>query len=105
MSEFGVTSLPALVLFKKQRPLLFNGVHTAAAVEAFVKKQVEPALKPLKTAADVTDFFASRSDPKYSLSTLMVVGFFSDHEEVEEDDYEDFKAAAEEVSVRSYEAS
>lgn len=53
----------------------------------------------LKTVEDVQGFFDSRNDPKYSLSTVMVVGFFSDHEEIEEDEYEDFIEAAEALQV------
>ncbi len=92
--EFGASELPALVLFVKQRPLLYKGVHSAEAVVTYIKKQLEKPVKSLATVADVTAFTSSRNSSKYSLSTLMVVGFFSDAQGVEEDDYEDFAQIA-----------
>ncbi len=97
--EFSATELPALVLFVKQRPVLYKGVHSAEAVVTFVKKQLEKPLRVLRTVGEVNEFVESRSSPQYSVSTLMVVGFFSDLEGVEEDDYEDFAQIASDLQT------
>eukprot|EP01034_Spumella_vulgaris_P021743 gene21743-27797_t len=97
--EFGAIELPALVLFNRQRPLLYKGVHSSEAVVTYIRKQIEPPVKVLNSVNDVTDFLASRSLPKYSVSTLMVVGFFSDYEGIEEDDHEEFIQIASELQT------
>jgi len=60
----------------------------------FVEKQLGPPLVELSSVQMVTDFLDSRTDRKHALSTVMVVGFFSDHEGMEDDDYEDFYEVA-----------
>lgn len=97
--EIGVNSVPSLVFFKKQKPILYNGVHSAEAVEMFVLKQTGKAYVALKSIESVQKFFEERNDPKYSISTVMVVGFFSDHEGIEEDEFEDFVEAAEAIQA------
>ena len=47
--EFGVTSVPTLVLFKKHRPIVYNGVHSVEAVDVFVQKQTGKACVQLNT--------------------------------------------------------
>ena len=99
--EHSATELPALVLFHKNRPLPYRGVHSLPAVTTYVNKQ--RAAKPyavLKTVEDVNVFFASRDTPAYSLSTALVVGFFADHEGIEEDEFEDFVEAAEDFRAK-----
>ena len=73
----------------------------------------------MKTVSDVENFIDLRSSRKYSLSTVHVVsfihivyynilqiycglfkiGFFSEHEDMEEDDYEDFLDTAKDLQV------
>ena len=98
-AEVGATDLPALVLFQKQRPLLYRGVHSGDAVVTYVRKLLEKPVKPLKTVQDVEHFIDSRESSNHGLSTVMVVGFFSEHEDIEEDDYEEFNEAAKELQT------
>ena len=97
--DFGVNSVPTLVLFKQRRPIVYNGVHSVEAVKMFVQKQTGKAYLQLNTVESVKKFFDDRNDPKYSLSTVMVVGFFSDHKGIEEDEFEDFVEAAESIQM------
>lgn len=90
--------MPALVLFKKNKPLVYLGnLHSVDAIVGYVKKQLSSPVVKLSRVQDVTNFLKSRSDPKYSVTTTMVVGFFSEHEDVEEDDYDDFMSASKEL--------
>ena len=41
-----------------------------------------------------------RRQPEYSLSTVMVIGFFSEHQDIEEDEYEEYKEMAEEMKEK-----
>ena len=100
-SEFGANELPSLILFDKMKPMLYKGVHYADAVTTFVQKQLHPPAKPLRTVSEVTNFFASRNHSKYSVSTIMVVGFFPQHEDIEEDEYEDFMDIAKDLKSNS----
>jgi thioredoxin-like negative regulator of GroEL len=98
-AEVGATELPALVFFQKLRPILYKGVHSAEAIMTFVRKQLEPPAKLLKTVADVTNFLDSRESGNFGMSTTMTVGFFSEHEDVEEDDYQEFMEVAKELQL------
>eukprot|EP01036_Dinobryon_divergens_P028294 gene28294-37225_t len=95
--EVGAGELPAIVVFMKLRPLLYKGVHTAEAISTFVKKQLEKPAKVLSSVNDVVNFINSRTGPQYSVSTIMVVGFFSEHEDIEEDDYQEYLETAKEL--------
>lgn len=97
--ELGATDLPALVFMNKMRPSVYRGVHSADSVIQYVKKLTGPPLKKLKNIQEVEDFFASRRNREFSVSTVMVVGFFSEHEDVEEDDYEDFLEVSKELQL------
>lgn len=100
-AEHEVAEVPALVLFHKNRPLPYRGVHTHDAVITYVEKQ--RATKPvliLKTVQDVENFIESRNSSKYSISTVMVVGFFADYDGIEEDEYEDFIEVAKDFQIK-----
>jgi thiol-disulfide isomerase/thioredoxin len=96
-SEFGANELPALVFFHKMRPTLYRGYHTAQAVLQYVKKQIGAPVQTLKRIQDVDDFFSQKNKQEYTISTVMVVGFFTQHEDVEEDEYADFVDLAKEL--------
>lgn len=96
-AEFGALELPNLVLVHKMRPLLYKGVHSEAPILQFVTKQSGPPVKKLDSVSAVEQFFASRQQPSFGLSTVMVVGFFSEHEDVEEDEYDEFMEIAKEL--------
>lgn len=99
VAEVGAIDLPALVLFQKMRPILYKGVHSSEAVMSFVQKQLNPPAKVLKTVADVTNFLDSRTSSNFGVSTAMTVGFFSEHEDIEEDDYQEFMEVAKELQL------
>ena len=99
--QYEASELPTLVLFKNSRSIPYHGVHNKEAVVTFIEKQMmKIPLVPLDTVNDVENFIASRNSSKYSISTVMVIGFFSEHEDVEEDDYEDFVSIAKEFQVK-----
>eukprot|EP01032_Pedospumella_encystans_P022442 gene22442-25423_t len=99
VAEVGATDLPALVLFQKMRPILYKGAHSTEAVMTYINKQLSPPAKVLKTVADVTNFLDSRTSANHGISTSMTVGFFSEHEDVEEDDYQEFIEVAKELQL------
>jgi thioredoxin-like negative regulator of GroEL len=107
--KYGVTSLPHIVLFRKgHAPVKYTGFHTADALRAFVRKQLDPPAATLPTALDVLTFngfhnhggttVVEPSEPTnaYGLESIRitVTGFFSDHEGMESDDYDDFRECA-----------
>jgi thiol-disulfide isomerase/thioredoxin len=98
-AEVGATELPALVLFHKMRPILYKGVHSADAVMTYIRKQLDPPARKLKTVSDVTNFVAQSGSDSYGISTTFTVGFFSEHEDVEEDDYTEFMKVAKELQL------
>lgn len=97
--ELGATDLPAIVFLNKMRPTVYRGVHSSDAVIQYVTKMIGPTVKKLKSVQDVEDFFSSRRNKEFSVSTVMAVGFFSEHDDVEEDDYEDFLEVAKDLQV------
>lgn len=96
-AEFGAQAVPSLVFVQKNKPTLYKGVHSVEAVTRYIEKQTGPPVKKLATIEAVQAFFASRSQPQYSISTIMTVGFFSQHEDIEEDEYEDFLEVAKDL--------
>jgi len=92
--QHGAVEMPALVLFKKHKPLLYKGAHSLDPVMRYVQKQVDPPARELSSVKETLAFLDSRSDRSNSISTVMVVGFFSDHEVVEEDDFEEYMEVA-----------
>jgi thiol-disulfide isomerase/thioredoxin len=100
IKDHGVTELPYLVFYHKKRVLVYRGDVSAKAVVAFVKKQTGPPARVLKSAQAVQDFVSLRQAEAHSPSTVVVVGFFSEHDGVEEEDYEDFMQAAKELQSK-----
>mmetsp|Transcript_5623 Transcript_5623/g.9247 ORF Transcript_5623/g.9247 Transcript_5623/m.9247 type:complete len:748 (-) Transcript_5623:127-2370(-) len=98
-AEVGATDLPALVLFQKLRPIVYKGIHSEEAIMMYLNKVISKPARTLKTKEDVTEFFNSRKNASYGISTAMTVGFFSEHEDIEEDDYEEFIEAAKELQL------
>ena len=96
--ESFVTELPSLVLYVKNRPHRYKGVHTADAIRTYIHKHIGKPATVLKSEEELSAFIDARYDSsKYSISTVMVVGFFSDHDGVEEDDYDDYMEVAKEL--------
>ncbi|RYH09855.1 hypothetical protein EON65_39880 [archaeon] len=98
-AEFGALELPSLVLTIKMRPVLYKGVHSIDAIMKFIDKQTGPPVVRLNSVAEVQNFLSSRSKPEFSLSAVMTVGFFSEHEDIEEDEYEEFVTTAKELQT------
>lgn len=95
--ELGAQSLPSLVYVNKLKPTLYRGVHSAEAVTQFIDKQTGPVVVKLTSIQAVYDFMHSRNQSRFGLSTIMAVGFFSQHDDIEEDDYEDFLEVAKDL--------
>ena len=110
VEDNGISALPALVFYNRRKAVVYQGYHAMEPVLEFINKQIGESVTKLKSVSDVENFIELRSARKYSLSTVHVVcnavcrcifmyfnnnlffkiGFFSEHEDVEEDDYEDF---------------
>lgn len=99
--EHGAVELPSLVFFHNSKPYPYRGVQSVDAVTAFIDKIMGPPTTSLTSVQEVTNFMQSRTTDvkKYSISTTFVVGFFSDHEEIEEDEYNDFQEIAEDMKA------
>lgn len=90
-----VNDLPAVVVFKKNKPINYKGVHTTSSILAFINKIKSKSTILLKTINEVHKFlYEFKGDNELSLSTVTVIGFFSEYEDVEEDDYDDYIQAS-----------
>jgi len=93
--DSGAYDFPSLVVYRKKRPIAYRGVQSTAGVMTFLNKLQSKPTKVLNSVEEVEAFMASRYDnEKYTLKTVMVVGFFSTPDSIEEDEYEDFVEAA-----------
>ena len=72
-SDYGVVSVPSLVLFVKGKAYAYEGYNAVEPVVEYIKKQLSGAAVTLKTTADVEAFIELRSSRKYSLSSVHVV--------------------------------
>jgi len=100
VKDHGVSELPYLVFYHKKRVHVYRGDFSAAAVVAFVKKQTGPVARELPSVEAVQHFMESRTDMAHSPSTVVVIGFFAEHDGMEEEDYEDFLQAAKELQSK-----
>jgi hypothetical protein len=71
--QHGATDVPALVLFHNNRPLLYKGVQTVEPVVGYIRKQLDPPLRELRSRQEVLSFIESRTAGKNTISTVMVV--------------------------------
>lgn len=94
-SEYGVSAVPSVYLFIKGKAVPYQGFATDESLIKFVKKQLGPAVITLKSKSEVDEFIDKREVQKHTLSTVHVVGFFSEHEDMEEDEYNEFVETAE----------
>lgn len=97
VAELGANELPSLVFLKKMRPTVYKGIHEESAVMQYVKKQLQPPAKKLQTLQELEDFKALRHHSDYALSTVIVVGLFTDYEDIEEDEYQEYLDIAKEL--------
>ena len=75
--EANAMDLPSIVMFRKLDVHVYRGVQTNESMTAYVKKLTGKPLKQLKSIDDVNDFIEYRNSSAASLSTSMVIGFFS----------------------------
>jgi thiol-disulfide isomerase/thioredoxin len=95
--ELGATELPSLVFMKKMKPTVYKGVHSVEAVMQYVSKQLGPPVKRLQNLDEMEAFKALRFNENYSLSTVVVIGLFTDYKDIEEDEYEEFVEIAKDL--------
>mgnify|MGYP003385852118 FL=1 len=100
-NEHGINELPRLIYFKKQKPIPYHGYTDARSVVEFIRKVTGSPFKILHSIEDVDSFITSRvanlDEAPISLSKVVVIGFFSEYEDVEEDDYSDFVDTAKQL--------
>jgi hypothetical protein len=92
-----IGEIPALVVYEKGKPLPYRGVHSFESVVAYIQKLKAPVAKKLNSVDEVTAFMKSRNQPQYSISTVMIVGFFAHPNDIEEDDYNEWTEVAKEL--------
>lgn len=72
--EYSATELPALIIFYRNKPLLYKGAHAANPLVAYLKKiENANAVVKLDSKESVVDFIGRRVQDDYSLSTAIVV--------------------------------
>lgn len=99
-AEIGVMELPALVWYDNQRSHVYHGPQNSVNVMQYIHKLRGPILYTLSNELEVDSFLNSRKNGSFSLSTVMVVGFFSDARGIEEDEFDEFKEVAEEFKSK-----
>eukprot|EP01041_Mallomonas_annulata_P009546 gene9546-19845_t len=72
ISDNYLSQLPGLILYKRGKPLVFQGPHHHDPVLAFVKKQLSPSVTALSRRQDVEKFIETRTSVAYSLTTVVV---------------------------------
>jgi thiol-disulfide isomerase/thioredoxin len=97
-NNLGIIDIPALVIYVNKKPVIYRGVQTYESMLQYIYKRLQPPVKKLKTLSEVTNFLDSRTQPQFSLSTVMIVGFFSDPD-IEEDEIDEFTEMAKEFQV------
>lgn len=108
--EYGAQELPSLVMFQKGRAATYRGTHSSTGIFNFVKKLIGSPVTRLDSVDQAQSFlngsvFSDGSvgwaeDRYTSLSTVMVVGFFSAHKDMEEDEYDEFMQAAKQLQSK-----
>jgi hypothetical protein len=124
--ELGATDIPSIVVFptvksaskKEKKGVLYRGHHTSADILRFVQKLLSPPVLVLKSARDAEHFLVTRGHHLSSDSDIdsdgvvrglrddrserpsCVVGFFSSHRDMEEDEYEEFVEVAKALRTR-----
>lgn len=103
-NEYGINELPRLIFFKKQKAMPYYGYNDARSIIEFIKKVTDSPFRTLRSIDAVDSFIGSRiaseNDAPASLSKVVVVGFFSEHEDIEEDDYNEFVDTAKELQEK-----
>lgn len=97
-SQYGVTRLPALILFYETRAYTYKGAHGYTSVIAWIDKILTPSpVKQLPTVEEVEDFINVDRKGKLNIQSVNIIGFFSSHESMEEDEYEDYVEVCKEL--------
>ena len=103
----GLQDMPAVVLFQKGRPSVYLGPQISSGMFLFVTKLLGSPLRLVGTVDEAKAFLNASIDGiavEYRagniLPPIMVMGFFSAHGDVEEDEYEEFTQAAKQLQSR-----
>ena len=93
-AKFGVSTLPALVLFVKGRAYPYKGAQTLPAIQAYIEKVTAPPARVLQSVEDIDQFIASNRSEFIYIHSVSVVAFFRDAFSMEEDEYEEYLEVA-----------
>jgi hypothetical protein len=80
--------------------LPYSGSHSSLAILTFIEKQISRPAITLKNVEEVESFILSRNSSRFSISTVLVIGFFAEYKDIEEDDYDDFIEAAKDLQIK-----
>lgn len=100
-ADYEVAELPALLFSKKKETYLYKGVHMSSSILTYVKKLRDKPYTLLSSTKDVLNFLnISHTYNNISLATVSIVGFFSNPEGVEEDEFEEFSDTAKQLQIK-----
>jgi len=98
LAKYSITTLPALIyVTKKGRHTPYNDVHTSEQILAYVHKQRSPPSQTLSTVDQLVSFHSLHDKP----DQVVVLGIFTSHDSIEEDEYEDFCELSEQLRPMS----
>ena len=89
-AKFGVSSLPALVLFVKGRAYPYKGAQTLPAIRAYIEKATSPPVRVLKSVEETESFITSNRSEEIYIHSVSVVAFFREVSSMEEDEFEEY---------------
>ena len=106
-TQYGAQDLPCVIFFRKGKASPYRGPHSASGIFRFVNKQLRSKVTRLSSVEDV-HLFMNASTPQWlaagakseAFPPILIVGFFSAHGDIEEDEYEDFSVAASQLQAK-----
>ena len=105
LKDMGIHDMPALVVYRKGRPTPYIWMHSADLITSFVEKQLAPSITLLRSKSEVLDFanaaLGQGPGGKGVEGVATVVGFFSDPQGMEEDEYTEFEEAVAPLRARA----
>jgi hypothetical protein len=100
--DYESQDVPSLVFFKKGRHIPYRGYHDSAAVIQYIQKQLHPPVTILQSVDTVEAFLSSfHNNASLPMTTVAVIGFFSSHQDIEEDEYEDYLQLAKDMQGKA----
>lgn len=98
-SDYSENDLPSLVLFIKARPLHIRDQSYEAVIE-YISKLKDKPVRSIFSEDVVEAFLNGQLNVVSSLSKIFVVGFFSDPNGIEEDDYDEWFQIARKMQTK-----